>query len=126
MTVDALYQINTFDITTSVVKGTITPSQTASHGDDVVITYCADAGCYLAGVTVDGAALTDLTTYQDSYTFENIDADHTIAVKYAVKQYTVKFFAQDGSTQIGDTQTVAWNVITSYSIHYTKLYETVK
>jgi hypothetical protein len=90
MTVRALYEINAFDVTTSVVNGTITPKLTVNYGEDVVISYNADTGCQLASVTVDGVPLTDLTGCQTSYTFEDIDAAHTIDVEFAGNYYSVR------------------------------------
>jgi hypothetical protein len=109
MAVKALYEINTYEVTTSVVNGTITPKLAVNYGEDAVITYHANSGCHLSCVTVDGVVLTDLSSCQTSYTIEDINANHTIDVEFAVNEYTVRFFEQDGTTQIGETQTVAWN-----------------
>ena len=70
-------------ITTEVVNGTITPDITnIPGGSEKTVSYAPDAGHYLESVTVDGTAV-NIGDYPDSYTFSNIQADHTIKVVYA-------------------------------------------
>lgn len=55
------------------------------HGASQTFTIIPDDGCSVASVVVDGVDQGLLT----SYTFENIDADHTITAEFAVDTYTI-------------------------------------
>ena len=72
-------------IRTSVVKGTIDPNITdITDGQTKTINYRPNANTYLKSVTVDGNSVST-TTNANSYTFTNINEDHTIRVEYADK-----------------------------------------
>ena len=70
-----------FDITTSVTGGTIDPSVKVDKGDNKTISYQPTEGYELKSITIDGEKV-DITKYQDSYTFEDIAANHDIKVFY--------------------------------------------
>lgn len=75
--------VKTYTITASAgTGGTITPSGevTVSSGASQSFTIAADTGYKIADVLVDGASVGAVT----SYTFTNIEADHTIAASFAV------------------------------------------
>lgn len=84
-------------VTTEVENGTITPSNYyIRDGEDKTITYePQDETYYLKQIVVDGNVVST-TTYPDSYTFSNINEDHTISVKYA-KKCTVTFDSKGGT-----------------------------
>ena len=95
---DALNRYKT--ITTEVENGTITPTVThIKDGDDETISYTPNEHYHLKSITVDGTPLTDeeLTTNKDSYTFSDIDADHTIKVVYEANP-TVTFDSKGGTS----------------------------
>jgi len=72
----------TFNITTSVVGGTIDANMLdIPEGENRTVNYSPSPGNYLVSVKVDGAPV-DIATYPSSYTFTNIQADHTIHVVY--------------------------------------------
>lgn len=71
-------------IDTEVVNGTITPSMAGvDKGTDPVIEYAPNNGYLLSKVTVDETDEIDITQHPDSYTFENIQEDHTIKAEFA-------------------------------------------
>jgi hypothetical protein len=59
---------------------TITPNgeQIVNYGDNITFTYLAQSGYHLSSVKVDGIDV--LSTYPDSYTFNNVIANHIISV----------------------------------------------
>jgi hypothetical protein len=76
-------QVNTYTITaTATGPGTITPTGaiTVNEGDNATFTFTADAGAVIDQLLVD-----DVETAipaDNSYTFSNIVANHTIAVEF--------------------------------------------
>lgn len=72
-------------INTEVTGGRITPTvtgiQDGEYGKIMYVPYDSSTQ-YLKSVKVDGVEQ-DLTTYADSYSFENITEDHDIKVEYA-------------------------------------------
>ena len=79
-TYTAVFEEQSYNITTSVTNGTITESQKVSYNGSATITYSPDAGYKLKSVTVDGEDMT--AKYPSSYTFSKVKADHTITVVY--------------------------------------------
>lgn len=80
-TVDAIFS-PLFMIDTSVVNGTITEDQSNLYpNSEATIRYTANDGCYLAGITVDGAAV-NYSNFLSEYVFSNITSNHTINVVY--------------------------------------------
>lgn len=71
-----------YDIVTSAVNGTITPTERdIPKSENRVITYTPNAGYQLKTIIVDGEEK-DIKEYPSSYTFENISKDHTIDVVF--------------------------------------------
>jgi len=93
----AVFEINTYDITTSVTNGTIDPSTTVEHGDDVTINYSPDAGYHLDSLLIDGSPV-DITLYPASYTFNDVDDDHTIEANFVSNTYTIDTSATGSGT----------------------------
>jgi uncharacterized repeat protein (TIGR02543 family)/LPXTG-motif cell wall-anchored protein len=106
LTITAQYAIKTYDITTSVTGGTITPSQVVNHGSDCTITYGEDTGYHLVSVTVDGEAK-DIVANAGSYTFEDVTDDHTIDVVYEIDTFAITTSVTGGT--ITPDQTVNYN-----------------
>ena len=81
-TISASFAIDTFTVTSSLIgsNGTISPlgSTTVNYGSSQFYTITPDTGYQVDSVIVDGS-LVDSTT---SYTFDNITANHTIAVNF--------------------------------------------
>ena len=81
--------VGEYSITTSVTNGTITDSTVipASGGDDPddlidkTIEYSPNPGYVLGSIVVDGIEI-DITEYPTSYTFTNINTNHTIHVTF--------------------------------------------
>ena len=87
-TIAASFAIDTFTITASAgAGGSIAPSGVVSvdYGADQTFTITPDAGYHVADVLVDGVSVGAVT----SYTFTDVQADHTIAASFAINTYTL-------------------------------------
>lgn len=81
-TVYGTYHRILFSVSTSVVNGSITPSNgRVNVGTNHVVGYSPNAGYLLQSITVDGTPV-NISSYPGSYTFGNIQADHSISVVY--------------------------------------------
>ena len=67
--------------TSSAEHGSVSESGDVSRGKEKTISYTADSGYRLAKLSVDGSYL-PVTEYPDSYTFSDVQADHTLAVTF--------------------------------------------
>lgn len=67
--------------TSSAEHGSVSESGDVSRGEEKTISYTADSGYRLAKLSVDGSYL-PVTEYPDSYTFSDVQADHTLAVTF--------------------------------------------
>ncbi len=89
--------VTTFSITASAVGGgTISPSGVVSvvQGANQTFTMAALAGSHLSDVTVDGGSVGTPATY----TFTNVQANHTITATYAINTYTITASAGAGGS----------------------------
>ncbi|NLD61127.1 DUF1565 domain-containing protein [Candidatus Sumerlaeota bacterium] len=96
-TIAVEFAIDTFTITASTGEnGTITPSGdvTVNYGADQTFDFAANTGYHVSKVVVDGAEV----TVADSYTFEDVAADHTIAVEFAIDTFTITASAGENGT----------------------------
>ena len=107
------YEIDTFDITTSVENGTVTESDVIDYGSDFTVEYAPNEGYHIAHVIVDGEEV-DITEHPTSYTFENITSEHTIDVKYEIDTFDITTSVENGT--ITASQTVDWG--SSMKIEY--------
>lgn len=83
-----------YTITSSTKKGgSITPdgAQIVEAGAEMTFLISADDGYRISDVTVDGTSVGAV----DSYTFSEIQADHTIQVKFKRTKVTVKTVVED-------------------------------
>ena len=67
--------------TSSAEHGSVSEGGDVSRGEEKTIFYTADSGYRLAKLSVDGSYL-PVTEYPDSYTFSDVQADHTLAVTF--------------------------------------------
>jgi hypothetical protein len=86
---DKVYRIELVNMPSKITassgpNGAISPSGTAyvAYQGSQTYTFIPDTGYKVASVTIDGTALTG--TLPTSYEFTNVEADHTIAVTFAV------------------------------------------
>ncbi len=71
-----------FTVSTSAAEhGSVSDGGEVSRGESKTITYTADNGFRLAKLSVDGSYL-PVTEYPDSYTFSDVQKDHTLAVTF--------------------------------------------
>ena len=83
-TIDAYFSISTYTITASATSGgSITPSGDVfvTYGEDTTFTIIADLDGQLDSLIVDGISHGPDST---SYTFEDVDADHTIHAMFSL------------------------------------------
>lgn len=103
---------NTFTITASAgANGTISPSGTVTvtEGDNKTFTISADSGYKIKDVLVDGVSV----GAKESYTFENVTANHTISATFERKS--------DGGSSSGGNHTS-----NTYYVRYHNDDDTVK
>lgn len=81
---------------TATAGGTITPSGLVSvaHGDTQTFTITADPGYHIVDVLIDGSSEGPVT----SFTFTNVDDDHTIAASFAAEIYTITATSDDNGS----------------------------
>lgn len=87
-TIAASFAINTYTITaTAGENGTIDPSGSIEldHGSDQSFTITPNIGYDIADVLVDGSSVGAVAVYN----FENVTADHTIAVSFSIQTFTI-------------------------------------
>ena len=92
-TISAEFAVLTYTITaTSGANGSITPPgiTTITYGGSQTYTIQADTGYEIADVTVDGTA----QQIAETYTFENVVADHTISISFSKIIYDVTVSGQ--------------------------------
>ncbi|BBB32873.1 hypothetical protein TTHT_1360 [Thermotomaculum hydrothermale] len=81
-TIEVKFNASTYTITaTAGPNGSIDPSGevTVNSGDDITFTITPDEGYFILDVLVDGEPVGRV----DTYTFENVDANHTIEARFA-------------------------------------------
>jgi len=97
--IEVYYSLETYTIdVTCGENGMISPSedqQTVEFGGEQIFSITPDVFYHLDSLLVDGqpAALTD-----DTYTFSNISANHSIEVTFALNTYTITVFAGSGGS----------------------------
>ncbi len=99
-TITAYFSINVYTITASVSggNGTISPSGavSANYGTDKIFTMTPNTGYHIDSVKIDGAYVGN--TSPD--TIKNIQANHTIVVKFKINSYTITASVTGGSGTI--------------------------
>ena len=118
----------THAITTRVENGTIDESiREIPEGESRTIHYAPKEGFVLESVTVDGVLLTEeqRKPFGSSYPFENITADHEIAVVYGYAPVPLaaskEVFQEDGKTD-ADGKTVVQGRMVLYRISFKNPY----
>ncbi len=108
--ITATFAIRTFGITvTQSANGTITPTTSVkNYGDSQTFTIAPNIGYKIATITVDGSSVAVIADQGDSqiYTFNNVQATHTIAATFVVRTFLVRF--EDGSGNEIVTRTVEY------------------
>ena len=123
-TIAVTFAINAYTINASAgTNGAISPSGavTAHYGDTPTFTFTPKTGYHVETVTVDSNPV----AVADSYTFTSIDANHTIAVTFAINAYTINASAGTNGTispsgavtaHYGDTPTFTFTPKTGYHV----------
>jgi hypothetical protein len=121
-TISASFVQNTFTITvTAGANGSITPGTgSVNCGDNATYTITADACYSITDVIVDGVSQGAIGTY----TFTNVQANHTISASFSLNTYTITVTAgangsitpATGSVNCGDNATYTITADPCYSI----------
>ncbi|GHT39460.1 hypothetical protein AGMMS49965_05520 [Bacteroidia bacterium] len=108
-TIAVTFRQKQYTITVSAgANGSISPAshQTVNHGDSRTFTFTPNAGYEINQVQVDGTNNASAIA-NGTYTFANVTANHTIAVTFKQKQYTITVSAgANGSISPASHQTV--------------------
>ena len=100
-------------VTTEVVNGTITPSDTkVKVGTDKKIDYSPKEGHFLTSISVDEKEI-DQAGYPSTYSFTNIQADHKIKVVYSpnpTKQVVDSKGSDINGKLIGQGSTITYKI----------------
>lgn len=111
----ASFVIDTYTISASSgANGSITPSGSASVacGADVTYTIMPDAGCSVSDVAVDGISIGAVS----SYTFSQVDANHTIHAAFATATYAITASAgEHGSVTPAGTVSIPMGASQTYT-----------
>lgn len=90
----------TYKVTTEVINGEIDDSvDPVVPGEDVTITYKPNSGYVISKIIIDGEEI-EIGEYTDTYTFKNIDKDHTIKVIYEISNPKTGAFISIGALSI--------------------------
>ena len=115
-TIHATFSAVNHTITASAGNGgTITPTgaTTVQAGSTVTFTITPDAGYVISDVTVDSVSVGALT----SYTFEAVNANHTINATFAPVTLTINAIAgTNGSINPSGVQTVAYGSTPTFTV----------
>ncbi len=108
--------LSKFIITASAGSGgTISPSGSTEYerGSSATYSIVANTGYNIADVIVDGVS----TGSKTSYTFSNIQANHTISANFSLKTFTITASAGSGGTiSPSGVTTVSYNGSQTYNI----------
>lgn len=91
-------EIPKFMITTSVVNGSIDESHEVRRDKDGKINFTPDLHYEIDKIIVDGEEIADPQSYGDSYTFVNVQSEHSIQVVYKeIPSYTISTSVEHGT-----------------------------
>lgn len=113
-TIEVTFAINTLTINASAgANGTISPSGavTVNYGASQTFNFNPSAGYHVADVVVDGGSV----GAPSFYTFNNVTADHTISVSFALSSCSVSNLKINN----GAAYTKSGTVALTYTITYT-------
>ena len=113
--VTANFALETYTITaTSGPNGNITPNGTTTinYGDSKTFTITASTGYHILEVEVDGASIGPVGTY----TFNNVQANHTISATFAINTYTITVTQGAHGTITPGTTTVNYGANQGFAI----------
>lgn len=112
----ATFAVDTFTITAEAeTGGTISPDgdTTVASGENMTLTISPDDNYRILDVTVDGVSVGQVT----SYTFESVDAAHTVVASFEIDTFTVTATAgENGTITPGGVESVAYGESLTYSI----------
>lgn len=102
----------TYKINTEAINGSISESITdIKAGENKEIIYSPDKGYILDYIEVDGKKI-DITSFGSSYSFENINSDHSIKVVYKAQEIEVPVTPETPDTPDNPDQPIINNTQT--------------
>ncbi len=114
----------TIDAAVSGGHGTaLPPTQSAGPGGSATITLGPENGYHVASITDNGVVVPG--PYSSAYTIDNMDADHTVAVTFALNSYTITASVPSGHgsatpasqvVALGGNGTVTLTPVTGYHV----------
>ncbi|MDF9867759.1 hypothetical protein OKW22_001337 [Bacilli bacterium PM5-3] len=110
-----------FMITTSAIKGTITPPTPINQGENKTIAYSPNDGYEVKSIIVDGNSV-DKQTYKNSYSFTNVSSNHSINVEFKKKKFNIDTHVDNGTItkkstiEYGNNKTVKYLPNIGYQI----------
>ena len=125
-TIDVKYEIDTFTIDTSVENGTITEPVEVDYGGSAKVKYSANEDYHLLSIKVDNEDV-DVSEFPTRYytTFDDVDTNHTVEVKYSVDTYSIVTNIENGTitdsceVESGSSKTIEFAPTSGY--HITKV-----
>lgn len=113
-TITAEFAIRTYTLTVVQTNGgTISPAtSTINHGGNRLFTIAANANYKLIDVLVDGTSVGAVT----SYSFNNVNANHTITAAFELNTYTIAVNQTANGTIAPETVSVAHGGTQSFTI----------
>ena len=106
-------QTHYFTITTSAgAGGTITSTRRVARTGSTTISVTPNAGYRITSVKVDNVSQTIANDQSFSYTFTNVQADHTVEATFARIQYTITFDLPSGVSVTADGSAVSGGSLT--------------
>jgi hypothetical protein len=93
--IEVIFDYKTFKVKTNISSGgKITPSGSVNvkYGDSITFTITPDIGYKIKDVLIDGKSVGPVT----SYTFENVDSDHTIEAIFELNVFKITTIVSEG------------------------------
>lgn len=112
--IDVVYADAVYDIATEVEGGTISGPASVTYGESATVSYAADEGCHLVSLTVDGKAV-DVKKHPTSYTFDKVEADHTVKAVFAKGAYDITTSVEGGTITEGKTVEEGESAVVEYT-----------
>ena len=99
-TISAVFAINTYTVTFADYDGTVLKTQVVDWNT--------------AATAPDDPSREGYTFTGWDQAFNAVKSDLTVKAEYSINTFTVKFYEQDGVTQIGTTQTINWDAAATF------------
>ena len=104
-------------IVTQTANGKIAPgTTTVNYGASQTFTITPNNGYYITSITTDTGSVTVTSPAGQTVSFTNVQADHTLTAKFAVKTYAITVFTGAHGTVTPGNETVNSGTALSFTI----------